>query len=216
MLTNSWGGDNPFPPQGPPDPGDNAMVAEIRDAIAQNIVVIFSAGNGHFGVEPQVPGVIAAGGVFATAALDLQGSTYSSGYRSPWFGGVQVPTVSGLVGDAPARLLHHAAGPGGLPDRRRARGRRERRSRRRHLGQRRLGAVLRHLGRGAADRGRAALLRGIRKNATPAAVAKALSDTATDVRAGACHPRFNNQAVAGRDLATGFGLVNVSAAAGVI
>jgi hypothetical protein len=47
-------------------------------------------------------------------------------------------------------------------------------------------------------------------------VAKALSDTATDVRAGACHPRFNNPAVAGRDLATGFGLVNVSAAAGVI
>jgi hypothetical protein len=216
VLTNSWGGDNPYPPQGPPDPADNAMVAEIRDAIAQNIVVIFSAGNGHFGVEPQVPGVIAAGGVFATAALDLQGSTYSSGYRSPWFGGVQVPTVSGLVGMLPRASYIMLPIPAGCP-----------------IDVERAAAASGDPADGTSANdgwalfsgtsaaapqiaGAAALLRGVRKNATPAAVAKALSDTATDVRAGACHPRFNNPAVAGRDLATGFGLVNVSAAADVI
>jgi subtilisin family serine protease len=64
--------------------------------------------------------------------------------------------------------------------------------------------------------GAAAVLRGIRKNATPAQVAKALSNTAVDVRVGRCHPRFNNPAGPGRDLATGFGLINVSAAAAAI
>src|SRR5919108_2321715 len=115
VLTNSWGSDNPYPPQGPPDPGDRALVLEIMDAIARGIVVIFSAGNGHFGVEPQVPGVIAAGGVHATAGLDLQASTYSSGYDSPWFGGVQVPTVSGLVGMAPRASYIMLPIPPGCP-----------------------------------------------------------------------------------------------------
>jgi subtilisin family serine protease len=64
--------------------------------------------------------------------------------------------------------------------------------------------------------GAAAVLRGIRRSATPAQVASALSDTAVDVRAGRCHPRFNNPAGPGRDLATGFGLVDVSAAAAAI
>ena len=58
--------------------------------------------------------------------------------------------------------------------------------------------------------GSCALLRGVKAAATPVQVATALSQTAVDVRAGFCHPRFNNPAVAGRDLATGFGLVNVS------
>jgi subtilisin family serine protease len=64
--------------------------------------------------------------------------------------------------------------------------------------------------------GAAAVLRGIRGNATPAQVAQALSNTAVDVRAGRCHPRFNNSAGPGRDLATGFGLIDVSAAAAAI
>jgi len=216
VLTNSWGGDGPFPPQGPPNPADNALVAEIRDAIANNVIVVFSAGNGHFSVEPQVPGVIAAGGVFASAGFDLQASTYSSGYRSPWFGGVQVPTVSGLVGMLPRASYIMLPVPPGCPiDVERAVA---------GSGDPADGTISRDgwalfSGTSAAApqiAGACAVLRGVKRGATPAAVATALSSTAVDVRAGACHPRFNNAATAGRDAATGFGLIDVSAAARVI
>jgi Subtilase family len=45
ILTNSWGGDGPFPPSGPPDSFDIAWSIEISDAIEQGIFVVFSAGN---------------------------------------------------------------------------------------------------------------------------------------------------------------------------
>jgi subtilisin family serine protease len=220
VLTNSWGGDyeEPFPAQ--PDAGDRALALEIRDAISQGIVVVFAAGNGSFSAEAQVPGVIAVGGVFASAGLELQASTYASGYHSEWFGGVDVPTVSGLVGmrprasyimlpipaGCPIDVERAAAGSGGgagdPPDGTSAND----------------GWALFSGTSAAAPQiaGAAALLRGIRQNATPAQVTDALTQTAVDVRVGRCHPRFNNPATPGRDLATGFGLVNVSAAAAAI
>ena len=216
VLTNSWGGDNAYPPPPAPDPADRPLVLEIIDAIAQGIVVVFSAGNGHFSVEPQVPGVIGAGGVFATAGLDLQASTYSSGYSSPWFGGVQVPTVSGLVGMLPRASYIMLPIPSGCPiDTERAVA---------GDGDPADGTTATDgwalfSGTSAAApqvAGAAALLRGVRQGATPAQVAAALSNTAVDVRAGFCHPRFNNPATPGRDLATGFGLVNVSGASAAI
>lgn len=218
VLTNSWGGDEPYPPApgSSPPAADRALILEIRDAIAQGIVVVFSAGNGHFSSEPQVPGVIAAGGVFASAGLDLQASTYSSGYLSPWFGGVQVPTVSGLVGMAPRAsylmlpIPSHcvidteraSAADGDPADGTTAND----------------GWALFSGTSAAAPQiaGAAALLRGVKQNATVAQVTAALSTTATDVRAGFCSPRFNNPATPGRDLATGFGLINVSAAAAAL
>jgi hypothetical protein len=217
VLTNSWGGDDPYPPQSnQPDPADRALVLEIRDAIGQGIVVIFSAGNGHFSVEPQVPGVIAAGGVYASAGLDLQASTYASGYESPWFGGVQVPTVSGLVGMSPRASYIMLPIPPGCPiDTERAIA---------AAGDPADGTTANDgwalfSGTSAAApqiAGAAALLRGVKKGATPQQVATALSNTAVDVRAGFCSARFNNPATPGRDLATGFGLINVSAAAAAI
>jgi hypothetical protein len=48
--------------------------------------------------------------------------------------------------------------------------------------------------------------------ATPEQIRDALCAGATDVFAGRCHPRFNHAATRGRDLATGYGLINVSAA----
>jgi subtilisin family serine protease len=220
VLTNSWGGDynDPVPPQ--PDPADRALALEIRDAIAQGIVVVFAAGNGSFSAEAQVLGVIAAGGVFASAGLDLQASAYASGYHSQWFGGVDVPTVSGLVGMRPRASYIMLPIPPGCP-----------------IDVERAAAGS---GPGAGDppdgtsandgwalfsgtsaaapqvAGAAAVLRGIRNNATPAQVAQALSNTTVDIRVGRCHPRFNNPAGLGRDLATGFGLIDVSAAAAAI
>jgi hypothetical protein len=220
VLTNSWGGDYVDPVPAQPDLADRALILEIQDAIAQGIVVVFAAGNGSFGAEAQVPGVIAAGGVFASIGLDLQASSYASGYRSQWFGGVDVPTVSGLVGmrprasyimlpipaGCPIDVERAAAGSGGgagdPPDGTSAND----------------GWALFSGTSAAAPQvaGAAAVLRGIRRNATPAQVAQALSNTAVDVRSGRCHPRFNNPAGPGRDLATGSGLIDVSAAAAAI
>jgi subtilase family protein len=85
IITSSWGGDENYPPLGPPNQMDLAVAAEIQDAIHRGILVIFSAGNGQFSVEPQVPGVLAAGGVFADQSGNLRASDYASGYQSTWF-----------------------------------------------------------------------------------------------------------------------------------
>jgi hypothetical protein len=213
VLTNSWGGDydEPFPDQ--PEPADRAVALEIQDAIRQGIVVVFSAGNGHFSVEPQVPGVISAGGVFVDKAMNLRASTYASGYESEWFGGVEVPLVSGAVGMLPradyimlpipagceldvecAAAADGAPGDGtGAKD----------------------GWALFSGTSAAAPQvaGACAAILSAKPGLSPKQVAQVLSDTAVDVVAGRNHPRFNNLARVGRDLATGFGLIDVGAAA---
>src|SRR5262249_48621845 len=105
VLTNSWGGDHEDPIPKELDAVDKVLALEIRDAVEQGIVVVSSAGNGSLGVEAQVEGVIAAGGVFPGAGGALEASTYASGYPSPWFKDGQVPTVSGLVGAPPRASL---------------------------------------------------------------------------------------------------------------
>jgi subtilisin family serine protease len=60
--------------------------------------------------------------------------------------------------------------------------------------------------------GAVALILGARPELTPAQVRQALVETAVDVRAGRCHPRFDFLAGPGPDRATGFGLVNAAAA----
>jgi hypothetical protein len=60
-----------------------------------------------------VPGVVAAGGVFIDKEGNLIASNYASGYKSPWFDAVTVPTVSGLVGMTPrAQYLMLPVPPG--------------------------------------------------------------------------------------------------------
>jgi len=212
VLTNSWGGDGPFPPVGPPDEYDTAFALEILDAIEQGIFVVFSAGNGQFSIEPQVPGVLAAGGVYMTRDTELQASNYASGYASPWFSGVVVPDVCGLVGLLPrAQYIMLPIGPGceidadesmasagDTPDGTPAND----------------GWALFSGTSAAAPQlaGAAALVFGARPNLTPAQVTEALKASARDVRTGRCNPRFNNAATVGVDLATGRGLVNATAA----
>jgi subtilisin family serine protease len=214
IITSSWGGDSQFPATGPLDPGELAFAAEIQDAIAQNILVIFSAGNGQFSMEPQVPGVLAAGGVFVSDNGDLRASDYASGYRSPFFQGVNVPTVSALVGMRPrAQYLMLPIPPACLIDV--------------DESQPDLPADPTTDGTTGNDgwalfsgtsaaapqlAGAAAVLIGAKPNMVPAQVIRALTATAVDVVAGRCHPRFNNTAQIGPDLATGAGLVNVAAA----
>jgi putative modified peptide len=214
VLTNSWGGDcDPVPDE--PGKANLAFALEIRDAVLQGIVVVFSAGNGSLGVEAQVEGVIAAGGVFPEGGR-LEASPYASGYASPWFADVEVPTVSGVVGIPPrASLILLPVPPGCRIDLERAF----------------------PAGGDAADgttpfdgwalfsgtsaaapqvAGAAAVLRAIDRRLTPADVAQVLRETAVDIRVGRCHPRFNHAAEPGRDLATGDGLVDVAAAAATV
>jgi hypothetical protein len=212
IMTNSWGGDGPFPPTAGPDPADWVLALEIADALAQGIVVIFSAGNGQFSIEPQVPGVLAAGGVFADPEGHLIASNYASGYESPWFDGVIVPTVSGLVGMTPrAQYLMLPVPPGSEIDAAESQ------------------PTVDDAGDGTTPADGWALFSGTSAAApqlagaaallieafpwiTPAQVVEALSSTARDVVHGQSHARFNEPARTGQDLATGFGLINVSAA----
>ncbi|EKX61692.1 S8 family serine peptidase [Streptomyces ipomoeae] len=216
VLTNSWGGARTFPPVGPPSPNDNVFALEIQDALEQGITVVFSAMNGQFAMEPQVPGVLSVGGVYVGPGLELRASDYASGYASPWFEGVVVPVVSGLVGMRPrAQYLMLPVPPGCALDVSESRAQ--------------LDGRLPDPGDGTAEddgwalfsgtsaaapqvAGAAAVLLGARPGLTPAQVIEALVETAVDVTIGTNHPRFNRQARFGPDEATGAGLVNVDAA----
>ncbi len=212
ILTNSWGGDGPFPPPGPPDAAERAFALEIRDAIEQEILVIFSGGNGQFSIEPQVVGVLAAGGSFVGPGLDLQASNYASGYLSPWFPDVSVPTVCGLVGLLPRAqylmlpippgcaidTMESTPADGDTPD-----------------GTSSTDGWALFSGTSAAApqlAGIAALVLGAKPGLAPAQVINAITTTAVDVVTGHCNPRYGDPAGPGHDVATGWGLANASAA----
>jgi subtilisin family serine protease len=211
IITNSWGGDGPFPPPSPPDSSELAFAAEIQDAIAQGILVIFSAGNGQFSIEPQVPGVLAAGGVFADQNSNLRASDYASGYDSPWFDNVVVPTVCGLVGMQPrAQYLMLPIPPNCEIDRKESQPDQNDSADGTTAND---GWALFSGTSAAAPQlaGAAAVLLGVKPNLTAAQVIEALSRTAVDVVVGHSFPqRFNSPAGPGPDLATGAGLVNVA------
>jgi subtilisin family serine protease len=214
IISNSWGGDQVFPPLGGPDESELVWAAEIQDAIEQGILVIFSAGNGQFSIEPQVPGVLSAGGVFWDPMGNLRASDYASGYASPWFDDVNVPTVSGLVGMRPraqyimlpvppaCKIDQGASEPAPPVDPS-------------SDGTLFNDAWALFSGTSAAApqlAGVAALVLGAKPELSPAQVIEAVAQTATDITMGSCHPRFNNPAAQGSDLATGAGLVNAAAA----
>jgi subtilisin family serine protease len=205
VLTNSWGGKAGFPEDGPLAQTDRVWALEILDAVEQGIVVVFAAGNGHFSIEPQVPGVLSAGGVFSDPRGELRASNYTSGYASPWFDGVVVPTVSGLVGLAPLAQYLMLPVPRGCTIDVEESGAGDGTSRDD-------GWALFSGSSAAAPQtaGAAALLVEARPRLTPAQVAEALFRTATDVTTGV--NAFGIPARRGPDEATGAGLLNVSAA----
>jgi subtilisin family serine protease len=81
-----------------------ALEAEIQAAIAKGIVVVFSAGNGHFSFPGMMPNVISAGGVFVDQNGGMQASDYASAFHSKIYPGRSVPDLCGLVG-----MLPHAS-----------------------------------------------------------------------------------------------------------
>ncbi len=92
---------------------DNALVLEIVNAVANGIVVIFAAGNGHTdnpaaGVTTVAhPDLISAGGAYPIQGGGLRASNYASSYDSFIYTNPQrhCPDIVGLVGEKPRACL---------------------------------------------------------------------------------------------------------------
>jgi hypothetical protein len=211
IITNSTFATSDYPPTPVPDEHDKSLAAEIIDAIENGILVIFAAGNGQFSVEPQVPGVLSAGGAYVDQNGAYKASDMASGYPSPWFKGVVVPTVCGLCGmrgpkylmlpvPAGSRLDHTASIGGGGEQRD-------------YTAQDDGWAVLSGTSSTAPQvAGASALILSAKPRLRPAQIIEALSRTALDILQGQSSSPFNQPAGPGFDNATGWGLINASAA----
>lgn len=210
IISCSWGSSIR---RGPLSAANQALAAAIADAVRRGIIVVFSAGNGHFGFPGQHPDVISAGGVYRDSDGNLQASDYASGFASAVYSGRNVPDVSGLVGMRPkAAYIMLPVEPGDQIDQGLA------------------GSTHPNGDETASDDGWAtfsgtsaaapqlagicALIKQACSRLTPSQVRDILKRTARDVTKGNCHPNTGaNPAVAGPDLATGHGLADAYLAA---
>ena len=205
IVTCSWGSSKKF---GPLSAADQALATAIATAVASGIVVIFSAGNGHWGFPGQHPDVISAGGVFMQVDGSLQASDYASGFVSNIYPNRRVPDLSGLVGMQPgASYIMLPLEPGDQIDSSRAGGT--------HPPEDETAAndgwaVFSGTSAAAPQlAGAAALIKQACSRLTPAQVRDILMKSARDVTAGNCHPNTGaNPATAGPDTATGNGVVD--------
>ncbi len=97
VITCSWGA---YEPQ---------IFLEIVNAVANGIVVIFSAGNGHtedHGVITH-PNLISVGGAYPIQGGGFRASDYSSSFESEIYTNPQrhIPDIVGLVGEQPMACL---------------------------------------------------------------------------------------------------------------
>jgi hypothetical protein len=114
VITNSWTSDVR---DGPLSAAMQARAAAVAAAWAAGIVVVFAAGNGHWGFPGQHPDVISVGGVAIDRAGALRASDYASGFDSNLYPGRRVPDLSGLVGMRPgAQLIMLPVPPGSALD----------------------------------------------------------------------------------------------------
>ncbi len=210
IISCSWGSSKQ---NGPLSASQMVLSAAVANAVSRGITVVFAAGNGHWGFPGQHPDVISAGGVYMDANLNLQASDYASGFASNIYLGRKVPDLCGLVGMKPkAAYIMLPVQPGDEIDMQ-------------------MGAVGTHpnqdqttqndgwaafSGTSAAApqiAGVCALLKQAAPSLTPLQIRKILMATAIDVKAGNCViDTGGHAAVAGPDLATGYGLVNALAA----
>ncbi|MFE7760447.1 S8 family serine peptidase [Streptomyces sp. NPDC057438] len=211
VISNSWGSSKRRPNEF--SAADQVMAAAVAVAVAAGIVVVFSAGNSHFGFPGQHPDVISAGGVFMSPDGALRASDYSSGFASEIFPGRNAPDLCGLVGMLPraAYILlpvqpnddidrdlagdNHPDGDETLADDGWA-------------------AISGTSAAAPQIAGVCALVKEAAPHLNPAQVRDVLRSTARDVAAGRCflRPGMGHFAVPGPDLATGTGLVDAQAA----
>lgn len=208
IISCSWGSSIP---RGRLSAANLALATAIAAAWRDGIVVVFSAGNGHWGFPGQHPDLISAGGVFMAEDESLRASDYTSGFASAIYQGRNVPDLSGLVGMQPgASYIMLPLEPGDQIDRGKAGGT--------HPPGDETPADdgwAAFSGTSAAApqlAGVAALMKQACGELTPDEIRAIMAATATDVTEGHNHPNFNNPATEGYDLATGAGLVNANRA----
>jgi hypothetical protein len=97
VITCSWGYDVDGPLPSMPNYLKPLWLA-VLDAVSKGITACFSAGNGQHAFPGSMPEVISVGGVVVDEKLNYSATTYTSGYKSTWFPGRNVPDVSGLCG----------------------------------------------------------------------------------------------------------------------
>lgn len=99
VLTNSWGYNLDKPGTSIPN-WLKPLEAAVANAVAQGVVVCFSAGNGHLAFPGSHPDVISVGGVHVNLPdeNDFEASSYASSFNSTWYPGRACPDVCGLTG----------------------------------------------------------------------------------------------------------------------
>ncbi|MDJ0732718.1 MAG: S8 family serine peptidase [Nostocaceae cyanobacterium] len=112
IISCSWGSDQEYKAL---SAYDQALAATVAEAVNQGIIVIFAAGNGHWGFPAQHPDVIAAGGVYMSDNGILEASDYASGFSSHIYSRRFVPDVCGLVGKRPRGAYIMLPVPPGSP-----------------------------------------------------------------------------------------------------
>ena len=208
IITNSWGFDFQF---GPLSAASQALAAAVAAAVASGIVVVFSAGNGHYGYPGQHPDVISAGGVFMAPDGSLSASNYASGFMSNIYPGRRVPDVSGLVGMLPkAAYIMLPVEPNDTLDSTLAGGTWPNADE--TLANDGWGAFSGTSAAAPQVAGVAALIKQTCPHLSPAEIKDILMTTARDVTVGTNNPRFGNAATVGPDTATGNGLVDANKA----
>ena len=210
VISCSWGGDIKDPPL---HAADQALAAAIASAVQQGIVVIFSAGNGHWGFPGQHPDVISAGGAYLQSGKPPAATEYASGFKSRIYPGRRVPDVCGLVGKLPAAvyimlpveprcLIDQDLGGTAYPN---------------GDGTERNDGWAAFSGTSAAApqlAGACALMKQAWPQMTPAQAKSILKTTARDVTKGRCaRETGHHRAGPGPDLATGHGIGNATKAA---
>lgn len=105
IISNSWG--SKLPTEGAFsswNPYWSLVLAEIGLCAQAGIIVLFSAGNGGLSVTASSPDVISVGGVYRDAANQLHATNYASSFQSFRYPGRQVPDVCGLCGVLPLAM----------------------------------------------------------------------------------------------------------------
>lgn len=206
IISSSWGSSIEF---GPLSAADKALAAAIAQAVASGIVVVFSAGNGHWGYPGQHPDVISAGGVYLLADGSMRASNYASGFASNIYPGREVPDVSGLVGEVPrAAYIMLPVEPGDDIDKDLAGGTHPNAD---ETGPNDGWAAFSGTSAAAPQvAGACALIKQAAPKLSPKEVRRILKRTARDVTAGT--NAHGNQAKTGFDLATGAGLIDADRA----
>lgn len=209
VISCSWGSDVRYPPM---SAYHRLLAATVADAIHQGILVVFAAGNGHWGFPAQHPDVLAVGGVYlhldGPLKGELEASNYASAFNSPIYPRRGVPDICGLVGQRPdASYIMLPVPPRSQIDQDRALSGDKTESN---------DGWAAFSGTSAAApqiAGICALIRQMAPGVSPFQVKEILQKTARDVQSGGCHPAAGGYpSQPGFDLPTGAGLANAAAA----